>query len=78
MLQPTRTKYRKAHKGRIHGQASRGEKLNYGTYGLKALEPGWITSRQIESARIIISRKIRKVGRMWIRIFPHKSITKRY
>ena len=77
MLQPTRTKYRKAHKGRIHGKATRGELLNYGTYGLKALEPGWITSRQIEATRISISRRVRKVGRMWIRIFPDKPITKK-
>ena len=77
MLQPTRSKYRKAHKGRIHGKASRVTKLNYGTYGLKAIEAGWITSRQIEAARITISRKVRKVGRMWIRIFPDKSITKK-
>ena len=75
MLQPTRTKYRKAHKGRIHGVASRCNLMNYGAYGLKALEPGWITARQIEASRIVISRIVRKVGKMWIRIFPDKPIT---
>ena len=77
MMSPKKTKYRKQFKGRIHGNAKGNYSLNYGSFGLKALEPGWITSRQIESARVIISRKIRKVGRMWIRIFPHKSITKK-
>ena len=64
MLQPTRTKYRKAHKGRIHGHAGRGEILNYGSYGLKAIEPGWITARQIEASRIVISRVVRKIGKI--------------
>ena len=77
MLQPTRTKYRKAHKGRIHGKATRGEFLNYGAYGLKAIEGGWISARQIESARITISKEVRKIGKMWIRIFPDKPITKK-
>ena len=77
MLQPTRTKYRKAHKGRIHGNASRCNYLNYGSFGLKAMEPGWITSRQIEACRISITRIVRKVGKMWIRIFPDKPITKK-
>ena len=77
MLQPVRTKYRKAFKGRIHGKASRAIKLNYGQFGLKAMEPGWITARQIEASRITISRFVRKVGKMWIRIFPDKPITKK-
>ena len=70
MLQPTRTKYRKAHKGRIHGRAGRGEILNYGAYGLKAMQPERITSRQIEAARKAITRQLKRVGRLWIRIFP--------
>ena len=77
MLSPKRVKWRKPQKGNMRGMSNSGDYVAFGTYGLKALEPGWITSRQIESARIIISRKIRKVGRMWIRIFPHKSITKK-
>ena len=75
MLQPVRTKYRKAFKGRIHGKASRAIKLNYGQFGLKAMEPGWVTARQIEATRISISRRVRKLGRMWIRVFPDKPIT---
>ena len=77
MLSPKKVKWRKPQKGKMRGMSNSGDYVSFGTYGLKALEPGWITSRQIESARIIISRKIRKVGRMWIRIFPHKSITKK-
>ena len=77
MLSPKKVKWRKPQKGKMRGMSNSGDYVSFGTYGLKALEPGWITSRQIESARVIISRKIRKVGRMWIRIFPHKSITKK-
>ena len=77
MLSPKKVKWRKPQKGKMRGMANSGDYVSFGSYGLKALEPGWITSRQIESTRIIISRKIRKVGRMWIRIFPHKSITKK-
>ena len=77
MLSPKKVKWRKPQKGNMRGMSNSGDYVAFGTYGLKALEPGWITSRQIESARVIISRKIRKVGRMWIRIFPHKSITKK-
>jgi len=77
MLQPVRTKYRKAFKGRIHGKAARAVKLNYGQFGLKAIEPGWITARQIEASRIVISRVVRKIGKMWIRIFPDKPVTAR-
>ena len=77
MLAPRKIKYRKLQKGRMRGMANTGDYVSFGSYGLKALEPGWITSRQIEAARITISRKVRKVGRMWIRIFPDKSITKK-
>ena len=77
MLSPRKVKYRKPHKGNMRGMANSGNFVAFGSYGLKAVEPGWIDSRQIEAARITISRKIRKVGRMWIRIFPHKSITKK-
>ena len=77
MLAPRKVKFRKTQKGRMRGMAHSGDYVSFGSYGLKALEPGWITSRQIEAARITISRKVRKVGRMWIRIFPDKSITKK-
>ena len=77
MMSPKKTKYRKQFKGRIHGNSKGNFALNYGSFGLKALEAERVTSRQIEAARISISRRIRKVGRMWIRIFPHKSITKK-
>ena len=77
MLAPRKIKYRKIQKGRRRGMASTGDYVAFGTYGLKAMEAGWITSRQIESARITISRRVRKVGRMWIRIFPDKPITKK-
>ena len=77
MLAPRKIKYRKPQKGRMTGLAKGGDYVAFGTYGLKALEPGWITSRQIEAVRITISRRVRKTGKMWIRIFPHKSITKK-
>jgi|TARA_B100000949_G_scaffold105223_1_gene93666 large subunit ribosomal protein L16 len=77
LLAPRKVKFRKTQKGRMRGMAHSGDYVSFGSYGLKALEPGWITSRQIEAARITISRKVRKVGRMWIRIFPDKSITKK-
>ncbi|WP_448585575.1 50S ribosomal protein L16 [Thermaurantiacus sp.] len=70
MLQPKRTKFRKAHKGRIHGNTKGGAALNFGAFGLKALEPERITARQIESARRAITRHIKRQGRLWIRIFP--------
>lgn len=75
MLQPKRTKYRKAHKGRIHGLASSGTQLNFGTYGLKALEPERITARQIEAARRAITRAMKRAGRVWIRIFPDVPVS---
>src|SRR6202007_1049943 len=75
MLSPKRSKYRKAHKGRIHGLAKGGTDLNFGAYGLKATEPGRVTARQIEAARRAISRHIRRVGRVWIRIFPDVPVS---
>ena len=77
MLAPKKVKRRKIQKGRMKGMSNRSNFVAYGTYGLKALEPGWITSRQIEATRVSISRRVRKVGRMWIRIFPDKPITKK-
>ena len=77
MLQPARTKYRKMMKGRTPGKAYRGSKLAFGEFGLMTLQPGWITSRQIEAARIAMSRKIKRGGKIWIRIFPDKPITKK-
>ena len=75
MLSPKRTKFRKAHKGRIHGNAKGGTDLNFGAYGLKALEPERITARQIEAARRAITRHIKRVGRVWIRIFPDVPVS---
>src|SRR5579859_1684872 len=75
MLSPKRTKYRKAFKGRIHGLAKGGTALNFGAYGLKATSPGRVTARQIEAARRAISRHIRRVGRVWIRIFPDVPVS---
>jgi len=77
MLQPAREKHRKCHRGRRNGKATRGAKIAFGEYGLKALEPGWITSNQIEAARVAITRHVRRGGKIWIRIFPHKPITAR-
>jgi len=75
MLQPKRTTYRKAHKGRIHGNAKAGYSLNFGTYGLKALEPDRVTARQIEAARRAITRAMRRAGRVWIRVFPDVPVS---
>ena len=75
MLQPKRTKFRKAHKGRIHGDAKGGTSLNFGAYGLKALQPERITARQIEAARRAITRHIKRQGRLWIRIFPDVPVS---
>ncbi|CAL1520294.1 MULTISPECIES: 50S ribosomal protein L16 [Chitinophaga] len=75
MLQPKRTKHRKMHKGRIKGNAKRGATLSFGTFGLKALEPKWITDRQIEAARVALTRHMKREGNVWIRIFPDKPIT---
>ena len=77
MLQPKRTKFRKAHKGRIHGDAKGGTALNFGAFGLKAMEPERITARQIEAARRAITRHIKRQGRLWIRIFPDVPVSKK-
>jgi len=77
MLQPARTKHRKMMKGRTYGQAHRGNKLAFGEFGLMSTQSGWITSRQIEAARIAMSRHIKRGGKIWIRIFPDKPITKK-
>ena len=77
MLQPQKTKYRKQFKGRIHGSAKGNYSLHYGSYGLKALQPERITSRQIESARKAITRHLKRAGRMWIRIFPDVPVSKK-
>ncbi|MFV0367118.1 MAG: 50S ribosomal protein L16 [Hyphomicrobiaceae bacterium] len=75
MLQPKRTKFRKAHKGRLHGAAKGGTALNFGSHGLKALEPERITARQIEAARRAITRHMKRAGRVWIRIFPDLPVS---
>tara|TARA_B110000438_G_scaffold253547_1_gene259233 strand:+ start:4561 stop:4965 length:405 start_codon:yes stop_codon:yes gene_type:complete len=77
MLQPTRTKYRKAHKGRIHGIATRCSKLNYGEFGLKAMEPERIVSNQIEAARVALTRYMKRTGKVWTRIFPNIPVSKK-
>jgi len=77
MLSPKRTKYRKPHRGRLTGKAMRGNKIAFGDFALQALEPGWITSRQIEAGRRAMSRYARRGGKLWIRVFPDKSITAR-
>ncbi len=77
MLQPVRTKWRKAHKGRIHGKASRGELLNYGSYGLKAMQPERIIGKQIEAARVALTRYMKRTGKVWLRIFPNIPVSKK-
>ena len=77
MLMPKKVKFRKQMRGRMKGMAMRGNKLSFGDFGLQALTPGWITSRQIESARIAITRHVKRGGKVWIRIFPDKPITKK-
>lgn len=77
MLQPRRTKFRKMHKGRIKGLATRGQEIAFGTFAIKSLEQGWITARQIEAARISVTRAMKREGQVWIRIFPDKPITKK-
>ena len=77
MLQPERTKFRKAHKGRIHGKATSGNTLNFGAFGLKAVEPERITARQIEAARRAITRHMKRQGRVWIRVFPDVPVSKK-
>lgn len=75
MLEPKKVKFRRHHRGNRRGMAQRGNFVSFGSYGLKAIEPGWITARQIEAARVTIARVVRKTGKMWIRIFPDKPIT---
>src|ERR1043165_1954 len=75
MLQPARTTFRKAHKGRVHGVAKGGFTLNFGAYGLKATEPGRITARQIEAARRAMTRHIKRLGRVWVRVFPDVPVS---
>lgn len=77
MLMPKRVKYRKAQRGRMRGVAVRGSNISFGQYGIQALEPAWITSRQIEAARIAITRYVKRGGKVWIRIFPDKPVTKK-
>ncbi len=77
MLMPKKVKYRKMQKGRMRGKAHRGSKLNFGDFGLKTLEPGYITDRQIEAARIAMTRHVKRGGKIWIRMFPDKPITKK-
>ena len=77
MLQPNRVKYRKQQKGRLKGKATRGNTVAFGDFGLQATEPGWITNRQIEAARVAMTRHIKRGGKVWIRIFPDKPITRK-
>jgi large subunit ribosomal protein L16 len=77
MLQPKRTKFRKQQKGRVKGIAQRGHTIAFGAFAIKSMEPGWITSRQIEAARIAMTRAMKREGQVWIRIFPDKPITKK-
>lgn len=76
-LLPSRTKYRKIHRGRIRGNATRGTKVSFGEYGIQSLTRGRMTSNQIESARVAINRHLKRKGKVWIRVFPHKSVTKK-
>ncbi|HUF67743.1 MAG TPA: 50S ribosomal protein L16 [Longimicrobiales bacterium] len=77
MLAPKRVKYRKQQKGRMRGTASRGNTVAFGDYGLQTMEPGWVTNRQIEAARVALTRRIKRGGKVWIRIFPDKPVTKK-
>ena len=77
MLQPKRVKYRKRQKGRLRGEAHRGHRISFGDYGLQTIEKGWITNRQIEAARVAMTRHIKRGGKVWIRIFPDRPITRK-
>ncbi|MBP7843340.1 MAG: 50S ribosomal protein L16 [Proteobacteria bacterium] len=77
MLAPKKVKFRKVQKGRMSGKATRGGRLSFGEFGLQATEPGWVTARQLEASRIAMTRSIKRGGKVWIRIFPQKSITKK-
>ena len=77
MLMPKRVKHRKEQRGRMRGMAKGGSKLSFGEYGLQSIEPGWVTSKQIEAARVALTRYIKRGGKVWINIFPHKPVTKK-
>jgi large subunit ribosomal protein L16 len=77
MLMPKRIKFRRQHRGRMKGQATRGSSVSFGEYGLKALEPCWITNKQIEAARVAITRHMKRMGKLWIRVFPDKPVSKK-
>ena len=77
MLMPKRVKYRRVHRGRMTGEALRGNKVTYGEFGIQALEPGWITANQIEAARVAMTRYCKRFGKVWIKIFPDKPVTKK-
>jgi len=77
MLMPKRVKFRKEHRGSMKGKATQGESVDFGDYGIQAMEACWMTNRQIEAARVAISRRTRRGGKVWIRVFPHKSFTKK-
>lgn len=77
MLMPKRVKFRKSQRGKMKGKSTRGHRVSFGDFGLKALEPAWITSRQIESCRVAITRKMKRDGKVWIRIFPDKPVSKK-
>lgn len=77
MLAPKRVKHRKVHRGRMRGMAHRGNRVNFGQYGIMAVTPGWINSRQIEAARVAMTRHVKRGGKVWIRIFPDKPVTKK-
>lgn len=77
MLMPKRVKYRKAQRGRMRGKATRGASIAFGDFGLKAMEPGWVTQRQIEASRVALTRMMKREGKVWIRIFPDKPVTKK-
>ncbi len=77
MLQPKKSKYRKSFRGKRHGLATRGAEVSFGDFGLKAVENGWLTARQIESARRTITHHTKRVGKLWLRVFPHQPITKK-
>ncbi len=77
MLMPKRIKYRRHHRGRMKGKATRGSSVSFGEYGLKALEPKWVTNRQIEAARVAMTRHLKRTGKLWIRLFPDKPVSKK-
>jgi large subunit ribosomal protein L16 len=77
MLMPKRVKHRKVHRGRLKGPSKGGTRLSFGEYGLQALEPGWLTGKQIEAARVALTRYIKRGGKVWINVFPHKPVTKK-